>query len=76
MFGGESVYYTASFVFQMNLVRTTDDIDAWSGEAQVTKKGIWRGQLPGLSHARSFFSVQVFTHEGARSQPRRAVVTP
>ena len=29
----------ASFVFQMNLVRTTDDIDAWSGEAQVTKKG-------------------------------------
>ena len=29
----------ASFVFQMNLVRTTDNIDAWSGEAQITKKG-------------------------------------
>lgn len=28
-----------SFVFQMNLVRTNDDVDAWSGEAQITKKG-------------------------------------
>lgn len=29
----------SSFVFQMNLVRTTDNVDAWSGEAQITKKG-------------------------------------
>ena len=29
----------SSFVFQMNLVRTNDDIDAWSGEAEITKKG-------------------------------------
>jgi hypothetical protein len=29
----------SSFVFQMNLVNTTDNTDAWSGEAQITKKG-------------------------------------
>lgn len=29
----------SSFVFQLNLVDTREDIDAWSGEAEVTKKG-------------------------------------
>ena len=29
----------SSYVFQLNLVDTRQDIDAWSGEAEVTKKG-------------------------------------
>ena len=29
----------SSFVFQLNLVDTRQDVDAWSGEAEVTKKG-------------------------------------
>ena len=29
----------SSFVFQLNLVDTRQDIDAWSGEADVTKQG-------------------------------------
>ena len=29
----------SSYIFQMNLVRTNDDVDAWSGEAEITKKG-------------------------------------
>lgn len=29
----------SSYVFQLNLVDTRQDIDAWSGEAQVTKQG-------------------------------------
>ncbi|MEE2973467.1 MAG: hypothetical protein VX672_10100 [Planctomycetota bacterium] len=29
----------SSFVFQLNLVDTRRDLDAWSGEAEVTKKG-------------------------------------
>ena len=29
----------SSFVFQLNMVDTRQDIDAWSGEAEVTKKG-------------------------------------
>ena len=29
----------SSFVFQLNLVDTRQDLDAWSGEAEVTKQG-------------------------------------
>ena len=29
----------SSFIFQLNMVDTRQDIDAWSGEAEVTKKG-------------------------------------
>ena len=29
----------SSFVFQLNLVNTVESIDAWSGEAEVTKQG-------------------------------------
>lgn len=29
----------SSFIFQLNLVDTRQDVDAWSGEAEVTKKG-------------------------------------
>ncbi|RPG19172.1 MAG: hypothetical protein CBB69_005735 [Phycisphaera sp. TMED9] len=29
----------SSFIFQLNLVNTVESIDAWSGEAEVTKQG-------------------------------------
>ena len=29
----------SSFVFQLNLVNTAQSLDAWSGEAEVTKQG-------------------------------------
>jgi penicillin-binding protein activator len=29
----------SSFVFQLNLVNTVESVDAWSGEAEVTKQG-------------------------------------